>query len=90
MNDTPPFAILQLTTSPVKLHQCLVNVFSQPGMKLQQNDGLNNIGNLAAWNSTKVEEVDNSELLEYKDMLTVDRDFEEWDKTVEGEIIIVA
>jgi hypothetical protein len=50
----------------------------------------NNIGNLAAWNSTKVEEVDDSELLEYKDMLTADRDFEEWDKTVEDEIIIVA
>ena len=50
----------------------------------------NNIGNLAAWNSTKVEEVDNSEILEYKDMLTGDRDFEEWDKMVEDEIIIVA
>ena len=48
----------------------------------------NNIGNLAAWNSTKVEEVDDSELLEYKDMLTADQDFEEWDKTVEDEIII--
>ena len=51
----------------------------------------NKIGNLAAWNATKVEEVDesiDSELIEYKDMLTADRDFEEWDKTVEDEFII--
>ena len=41
VNHTLPFTVLQSTTSPVKLHQCLVNVFSQPGVKLQQNDGLN-------------------------------------------------
>jgi hypothetical protein len=57
-----------------------------------------NVGNLAAWNSTKVEEVDEgsdagSEMIEYEDMLTADRDHEEWDKMVDGtgadELIVV-
>jgi hypothetical protein len=42
----------------------------------------NNIGNLAAWNSTQVDEVDN-EIKEYEDMLTADRDFEDWDKSAD-------
>jgi hypothetical protein len=51
----------------------------------------NNIGNIAAWNSAKVEEVDetiDSEFIEYEDMLTADRDFEEWDKMVEDEFAL--
>jgi hypothetical protein len=40
----------------------------------------NNIGDLAAWNSAQVEQVDN-EMREYEDMLAADRDFEEWDKS---------
>jgi len=51
----------------------------------------NNIGNIAAWNSMKVEEVDeniDSELIEYEDMLNADRVFEEWDKTVEDEFVL--
>jgi hypothetical protein len=50
----------------------------------------NNIGNLAAGNSGKVEEVDesiNNELIEYEDMLTADRDLEDWEKMVEDEVI---
>jgi hAT family C-terminal dimerisation region len=39
----------------------------------------NNIGDLAAWNSAQVEEIDN-EMQEYEDMLIADCDFEEWDK----------
>lgn len=46
----------------------------------------NNIGDLAAWNSAHIEEVD-SEMKEYEDMLTADRDFEEWDKTADEFVI---
>jgi hypothetical protein len=46
----------------------------------------NNIGDLAAWNSAQVEEVDN-EMREYEDMLIEDRDFEEWDKSVDELVI---
>jgi hypothetical protein len=42
----------------------------------------NNIGDLAAWNSARVEEVDN-EMKEYEDMLAADRDFEDWDKSAD-------
>ena len=48
----------------------------------------NNIGDLAVWNSGKVEEVeeaDSNEMIEYEDMLTADKDSEEWDK-LESEI----
>ena len=46
----------------------------------------NNIGDLAAWNSAQVEEVDN-EMWEYKDMLISDWDFEEWDKPADELVI---
>jgi hypothetical protein len=46
----------------------------------------NNIGDLAAWNSAHVEEIDN-EIREYEDMLVSDRDFEEWDKSVDKLVI---
>jgi hypothetical protein len=37
-----------------------------------------NIGDLAAWNSSQVEEIED-ETLEYKDMLVGDQDLNEWD-----------
>src|ERR1700679_409762 len=37
---TPPFSVLQSTSSTVKLPPWHVNVFSQLGVKLPQNDGL--------------------------------------------------
>ena len=43
----------------------------------------NNIRDLAAWNSAKVEEVDeevDNEMIEYEDMLAADQNGEEWDK----------
>ena len=40
-NYIPLSAVLHLTTSLVRLHQYLANVFSQLGVKLQRNDGLN-------------------------------------------------
>ena len=46
----------------------------------------NNIGDLAAWNSGQVEEIDN-EMREYEDMLVADRDFEEWDKSADEFVI---
>ena len=39
----------------------------------------NNIGNLAAWNSSNMEEVDD-EVTQYKDMLVADKNLDEWDK----------
>ena len=38
-----------------------------------------NIGDLAAWNSAQVEEID-YEIKEYEDMLAADQEFEEWNK----------
>lgn len=38
----------------------------------------NNIGDLAAWNSAQVEEVD--EMKEYRDLLVEDMEQDEWDK----------
>ena len=38
----------------------------------------NNIGNLAAWNSRQIEEVED-EMKEYQDMLAVDGEQEVWD-----------
>jgi hypothetical protein len=38
----------------------------------------NNIGDLASWNSSQIEEID--EISQYKDMLVADRDLDEWDK----------
>lgn len=46
----------------------------------------NNIGDLAAWNSAQVEEIDH-EMQEYEDMFIADRDFEEWDKSANEPII---
>ena len=46
----------------------------------------NNIGDLAAWNSAQVEEIDN-EMREFEDMLISDRDFEEWDKPADELVI---
>ena len=43
----------------------------------------NNIGSLAALNSSQIEEIDD-EIRQYKDMLVADQDFEEWDKLVES------
>jgi hypothetical protein len=40
----------------------------------------NNIGSLATWNSSQIEEI-TDESREYEDMLVADRDFEEWDKS---------
>ena len=40
-NYIPLSAILHSTTSLVRLYQYLANVFSQLGVKLQQNDRLN-------------------------------------------------
>ena len=39
----------------------------------------NNIGDLAAWSSAQVEEID-YEMEEYKDMLAADQEFEEWNE----------
>ena len=39
----------------------------------------NNISDLAAWNSSQIEEI-KDEFTEYKDMLVADKDFDEWDK----------
>jgi hypothetical protein len=39
----------------------------------------NNTGNLAAWNSSQIEDIED-EIRQYEDMLVADRDFEEWDK----------
>ena len=39
----------------------------------------NNIGDLAAWNSAQVEEID-YKIKEYEDMLAADQEFQEWDK----------
>jgi len=46
----------------------------------------NNIGDLAAWNSAQVEEIDN-EMQEFEDMLVSDQDFEEWDKSADELVI---
>lgn len=46
----------------------------------------NNIGDLAAWNSTKVEEVEEDhEMVEFEDRLTADQDDEDWNKSL-GEV----
>ena len=39
----------------------------------------NNISNLAAWNSSQIEEIED-EFTEYKDMLVADKDLDKWDK----------
>ena len=39
----------------------------------------NNIGDLGAWNSAQVEEID-YEMKEYEDMLAADQEFEDWNK----------
>ena len=39
----------------------------------------NNISNLAAWNSSKIEEIED-EVTQYNDMLVADKDLDEWDK----------
>ena len=52
----------------------------------------NNIGDLAAWNSAKVEEVEEEVgdgMMEYEDMLTADLDHEEWFNPVADEVIVV-
>jgi len=41
----------------------------------------NNIGDLAAWNSEQVEEIDHK-MQEYEDMFMADWDFEKWDKSM--------
>ena len=46
----------------------------------------NNIGDLAAWNSAQIEEIDN-EMREFEDMLAADRDFEEWNKSADEFVI---
>ena len=46
----------------------------------------NNIGDLAAWNSAQVEEIDH-EMQEYEDMFIADQDFEEWDKSTNEPVI---
>ena len=46
----------------------------------------NNIGDLAAWNSAQVEEIDH-EMQEYEDMFIADWDFEEWDKSTNEPVI---
>jgi hypothetical protein len=46
----------------------------------------NNIGDLAAWNSAKVEEV--GEMVEYEDHLTADQDHEEWDNSLADELVV--
>ena len=38
----------------------------------------NNIGDLAAWNSSQVEEIDD-EMKEYRDLLAADREQVRWD-----------
>jgi hypothetical protein len=37
------------------------------------------IDDLAAWNSSQLEEIDD-EITQYKDMLVAEQDFDEWDK----------
>ena len=44
----------------------------------------NNIGDLAAWNSSQVEEIED-ETLEYKDMLVGDQDLNEWDNMADSD-----
>jgi hypothetical protein len=39
----------------------------------------NNIGDLAAWNSSHIEEIED-EIRQYEDMLLADQDLNEWDK----------
>jgi hypothetical protein len=39
----------------------------------------NNIGDLAAWNSSQIEEIED-EIRHYEDMLVADREFNEWDR----------
>jgi hypothetical protein len=46
----------------------------------------NNIGDLAAWNSEQVEEIDH-EMREYEDMFMADQDFDKWDKSVNEPVI---
>ena len=46
----------------------------------------NNFGDLAAWNSAKVEEVEEDhEMVEFEDRLTADQDDEDWNKSL-GEV----
>ena len=52
----------------------------------------NNIGDLATWNSVKVEEVEEEVgdgMMEYEDMLTADLDHEEWFNPVADKVIVV-
>jgi hypothetical protein len=39
----------------------------------------NDIGNLAAWNSSQIEDIEDEDG-QYKDMLIADEDLNEWDK----------
>jgi hAT family C-terminal dimerisation region len=43
----------------------------------------NNIGDLAAWNSSQVEEIED-EATQYEDMLVADQDLDEWDKLADS------
>ena len=43
----------------------------------------NNIGDLAAWNSSQVEEIENELGQYYKDVLVAEQDLDEWDKLVD-------
>jgi hypothetical protein len=38
----------------------------------------NNIGDLAAWNSAQIEEIED-EIIQYQDMLVADQDSNNWD-----------
>jgi hypothetical protein len=40
----------------------------------------NNMGNLAAWNSSQVEEIEDNIIIPYKDLLVADQDLNKWDK----------
>jgi hypothetical protein len=39
----------------------------------------NNIDDLAAWNSSQIEEIED-EIRQFEDMLVADQDLDEWDK----------
>ena len=43
----------------------------------------NSISDLAAWNSSQVEEIKNELGQYYKDMLVAEQDLDEWDKLVD-------